>query len=245
MADTSSKPETSLPEDELQTDNSTDGGSEDNEGLSIKETNEGLSEKEKKGFQRLIAQKDQKLQTLEEQLKEYNSKLSEFQQRERQKKLEKMDEVTKWKTLAEENAEKAAKMELKSFVSTELSKKNLVNHPIADLILETPWAIPTVRRKLSTEPTWDETINAVKSELPSYLESLSTPDKTKETTEMETESEEEEPEGMEAERSATKTQKRVWTRSQVKEYLESAKDRQEFTKRQAIIQQALTENRIR
>lgn len=245
MADTSSKPETSLPEDELQTDNSTDGGSEDNEGLSIKETNEGLSEKEKKGFQRLIAQKDQKLQTLEEQLKEYNSKLSEFQQRERQKKLEKMDEVTKWKTLAEENAEKAAKMELKSFVSTHLSKKNLVNHPIADLILETPWAIPAVRRKLSSEPTWDETISAVKSELPSYLESLSTPDTTKETTETEIEKEDEELEGMEVERSASKTQKRVWTRSQVKEYLESAKDRQEFTKRQAIIQQALTDNRIR
>lgn len=241
MADTSSKSE-NLSEDELQEDNSAEDGNQDSEGLSTKET-EGLSEKEKKGFQRLVAQKDQKLKELQDQLKDYNKKLGEIQQQERQKKLSEMDEVTKWKTLAEENAEKAAKMQLKSFVSTHLAKKNLADNPIADLILETPWAIPTVKRRLSSQPTWDETIEAVESELPAYLESLAKPDTTKEMTEAETQ--EEELEGMEPERSATKSQKRVWTRSQVKEYLESAKDRQDFAKRQATIQQALTENRIR
>lgn len=238
MADTSSK-SGNLSEDELQKDNSAEDGNQDSEGLSTKET-EGLSEKEKKGFQRLVAQKDQKLQELQDQLKDYNSKLSEFQQRERQKKLSEMDEVTKWKTLAEENAEKAAKMELKSFVSTEIAKKKLADNPIADLILETPWAVPTIKRRLPSQPTWDETIQAVKTELPAYLESLAKPDTTKDMTEAE-----EEPEGMEPERSASDPQKRVWTRSQVKEYLESAENRKDFAKRQSVIQQALTENRIR
>ena len=241
MADTSSGSQQDLPEEELQQDNSTEGGSEATEGLSTKEEQEGLSEKEKKGFQRLIAEKDKKLTAMQQQAEEYNRKLSELQQQERQKKLNEMDEVTKWKTLANENAEKAAKMELKSFVSTHLAKSNLTDNPISELILETPWAIPAVRRKLPSDPTWDETIEVVKAELPSYLESLGKPDTTKATTEA-SESED----GMDTERSVGQTtQKKTWTRSEVQQYLESAQDPKDFGKRQSVIQQALTDGRIR
>lgn len=245
MADKSSEPK-NLPEEDLQEDKSTEGGSEVTEGLSTEEESKGLSEKEKKGFQRLIAKKDQKLQDLQEQLDKYNSKLSEFERREREKKLSNMDETEKWKTIAQEEKKRAAEMELKSFVSTELAKAGMADHPVADIIAETPWAIPAVKRVLSSSPTWDETIDAVKSRLPSYLESLATSDNKATKTEANTESE---PEGMETERNQTSTpstsKSKIWTRAEVGEYLKSAENNPEkYRERHAVIQQALEDGRI-
>lgn len=246
MADKSSEPN-SLPDEDLQEDKSTADGTQATEGLSTEEESKGLAEKEKKGFQRLIAKKDEKLQDLESRLSEYNSKLSEYERKQREKKLSEMDEVERWKTVAQENAEKAAKMELKSFVSTQLAKANLADHPVSEIIAETPWAIPTVKRRLPSNPTWDETIDAVKSQLPSYLESLGTPDNKATKTEANTESE---PEGMETERTQTQTpstsKSKVWTRAEVGEYLKSAENNpEEYRKRHAVIQKALEDNRIK
>lgn len=243
MADKSSESK-DLPKDDPQSGKSPEGGSEATEGLSTKEKEEqGLPAEQKKGFQRLVSKKDKEISDLQKQINEYNKKLNEYQQEQRQRKLSDMDETTKWKTIAQENAEKAAKAELKSFVSTELARRNLADHPISDLISETPWAIPTVKRRLSPEPTWDETIEAVKENLPSYLESLEQPEKKVETKAEEEETTE--PEGMEPERSAAKSTKKAWTRAEVKTYLDSSENRKDFEKRRAVIQEALTEGRIR
>ena len=240
MADKSSELKNDLPEEEIQSDNLSDDGNEATEGLSIKEEDKEEN-KEKLGFQRLVAKKDLQIKQLNDQLLQDRQRLSALERQEREKKLNEMDEVEKWKTIANENLEKASKAELKSFVSSLISKNKLDGNPIAELILETPWAAPSVKRKLSAKPTWEETIEVVKSELPSYLESL-TPDNKVET---ETKSIEE-IEGMETERSSQKpSSKRIWTKAEVQTYLESSKDPQDFRKREKLIQDALTEGRIR
>jgi len=240
MEDKSLEETKTLPEDESQEDTQTDGGNEESKGLSAKEDQEGVSPKEKKGFQRLVAKKDREILKLQERVGAFNTKLSDFEQKDRQRKLGEMDELTKWKTLANENAEKAAKAGLKNFVSTELAKRGLLNHPVADLIMDTPWAVPAIKSKLSTEPTWDETIQAVESNLGPYLESLEQPKTKKVKTDAETDLE-----GMEEDKSTSKPIKRIWTRAEVKDYLESSDGREDFRKRQLKINKALTEGRIR
>lgn len=89
----------------------------------------------------------------------------------RERKLSKLSETDKWKAIAEENAERAGKAELKVIVDRELTRAGLKGK-IADLIREAPWAIPQVAQALGDKPTWEDTINAISKHLPAYLESL-------------------------------------------------------------------------
>jgi hypothetical protein len=249
MADKSSKNSKNLTEDEnLEEEVTLDSeGAESEEGLSTEiEEEESVDEKTKKGFQRLVARKDDELKTLSEQLVEANKKAAQFEKEQRDKKLSELSETDKWKALAEENAAKAAKAEISVFVNQQLSERNLMKNPIAEILLETPWSVPAIRKHLSPEPTWEETIEAVRTFLPSYLDTLVVPLETVSVSEKETiePSQEEEAEpSMGTERNApVVTKKRIWTR---KEISELSRNPEVYLKYQREITQALAEGRVR
>ena len=220
-------------------------GQDGSEGLSPNEGGEDeLDEKTKVGFQRLVARKDEELRKLQGQVEKTNQELAKREKLERDAKLNEMSEAEKWKTLARENAEKAAKAELKAFVTAELTKRNLSGHVIAEIALDSPWSIPAVKRNLASEPTWDDTVEAVKAHLPSYLDSLVVSGVKEPETQVASTSElkpDEIPE-MESERSApAKTKKRIWTRSEIREL---GKDSVQYQKYQDEISLALSEGRV-
>ena len=247
MADKSSKNSKNLTEDEnLEEEEVTPEteGEESEEGLSTEIEEKEVDEKTKKGFQRLVSSKDKEIDSLSKQLEDANKKAAQFEKDEREKKLSELSETDKWKTLAEENAAKAAKAELSVFVSQQLSEKNLTKNPIAEILLESPWSVPAIKKHLSPEPTWEETIEMVRTYLPAYLDTLVVPLETvseneKETTE--TSQEEETEPSMETERNAPiVTKKRIWTRKEIKELSSEA-----YLKYQQEITQALAEGRVR
>jgi len=224
-------------------------GNQDSEGLSTeKREKEELTPKEKAGFQRLVAKKDMEIKTYQERLDELSEKLSRLQQLEREKKLEGLTEAEKWKIEAQENARRAAEAELRSLIIAQASTKGLMTHPVVQILLETPWAIPAVKKRLTADSTWDETIELVKTHLPSYLDSLVEPEK--EISQPEASNpppqKEEMPEGMETERSGSaKTEKRTWTREEIKKYLEEAEnDPVKFSKRSEEVTRAFNEGRV-
>ena len=248
MADKSSKNSKDLTEEEnLEEEVTLDSeGEESEEGLSTENEEEEIDEKTKKGFQRLVARKDKENQTLSEQVMEANKKLAQFEKEQREKKLSELSETDKWKALAEENAAKAAKAELSVFVNQQLSEKNLLKNPIAEILLDSPWSVPAVKKHLSPEPTWEETIEMVKTYLPAYLDTLVVPLETvseSETEETEPSEEENAEPSMGTERNApVVTKKRIWTRAQIAEL---AKNPELYQKYQSDITQALAEGRIR
>jgi len=158
-----------IPNDNLPPEN---GGSD--KGLST-EIEGQLDEKTKAGFQRLIAKKDAKISELNGLLTTANERLSAYERAENDRKFAEMSETEKLQTQLEEERTKRVRLELNSFVKTELTNRNLMNNPLAEDIIETPWLLKAVRSNLSTNPTWDETIEAVKTYLPGYLDTLVVP----------------------------------------------------------------------
>lgn len=102
---------------------------------------------------------------------EAESRLKEIEDQEKRKRLENMSEVDKYKSLAEEEAQKRANLELKLIVKDSLVGKDIPT-AIVELISETPWAIPAVKRELGSEFTWDQAVASVKKHLPGYIDSL-------------------------------------------------------------------------
>lgn len=250
-ADTSSRTSEDLPEDESRQGSSTNGGNQGSEGLSTdSEKAEGLTPKEKKGFQRLVAKKDDQIQDLESKLDKYNRQLAEYREKERNKKLENMSEAEKWKTKAKEYAQEAAQTRLNSLVTREAAKRDISDHPVVDILLETPWAFPAVRKRLTEDSNWDETIELVQTHLPSYLDTLVEPENTTPQAEVETPEQGSQPEpsaeGMETERSGpAEVNKRSWTGEEIKSYLEDAQDDpEEYKKRQIEVTKAANEGRV-
>ncbi len=248
MADKSSGRSKNLPseENEKKLVTSTEESEGDTEGLSTGEEEAGLEPKTKAGFQRLIAKKDRQIQELSQQLDEQIKRLAKLERAERERKLAEMSEAEKWKTIAQEKAAQAAKAELRAFASNEIAKRGLAKHPIAEIVLESPWAIPAVKKHLSEEPTWEETIEVVKRFLPPYLETLVEPESEEakgESSSPPAPSETSEAVAMETERtSPVATKKRVWTRAELREL---AKDPAKYMKYQKEITQAFAEGRIR
>jgi cell division septum initiation protein DivIVA len=230
--------------------NPEEDGNQDSEGLSTKKSEkEALDPKEKAGFQRLVAKKDEEIKSYRERLDDMSEKLSRLQQAEREKRLEGLTEAERWKAEAQDNARRAAEAELRSLVTAQASIKGVMNHPVVQILLETPWAIPAVKKRLTADSTWEETIELVKTHLPSYLDSLVEPEtETPQTKKIENlpPREEEVPEGMETERSGSaRTEKRTWTRAEVKKYLEDAEnDPVKFQKRNEEITRAINEGRV-
>ena len=123
-----------------------------------------LSEEAKAGFQRSLQKK-------QEMIEDLKRKLLEKEEKEKQDRLAEMSEVDRYKQLAQESAEKLGKLELELAVSKELEGKE-IPQPVRELLIKTPWAIPAVTEELGTTFTWDEAVESVKRNLPTYIESL-------------------------------------------------------------------------
>lgn len=134
-----------------------------------------LDEKTKAGFQRLIAKKDEKISELSGLLTTANERLYDYEKAENDRKFAEMSETEKLQTQLEEERTKRVRLELNSFVKAEMTKRNLMEIPLAEDIIETPWLLKAVKVNLSSNPTWDETLETVKTYLPSYLDTLVVP----------------------------------------------------------------------
>ena len=111
--------------------------------------------------------KDQKAK-----LEAYEKAEAKRKQEEADRKLADMSEAERLKTVAEQTAKENFQLKMKMFVTDELAKRKLNGNPIAEIAVETPWAIPAVKKHLGESPTWSETEVAVKQYLPAYLDSL-------------------------------------------------------------------------
>ena len=204
-----------------------------------------LDEKTKVGFQQLVAKKDQKIQESQRQLDEANRKLSAFEAAKREKELADMSEAERLKTELDEERQKRVRLELNSFVTAELTKRNLMSNPLAGDIIESPWMLRAVKSHLSGQPTWDETIEAVKEFLPAYLDTLVVPvGNATPNGELLPADGEPTPDPMPSERgepTTTPGNKRIWTQ---REIAEVQKDSQKWLKYRADITLAYTEGRV-
>lgn len=145
------------------------GTQESKEG-SAEPTGESLLEGAK-NWQHALQQKAEKLKQAEEARLQVEEELRLIKSKEKERELESLSETERYKRIAEENAQKAASLELKFFVREQLEGKNLPSYMV-ELITETPWAIPPVKRELGDSFTWDEAISAVKRHLPNYIDSI-------------------------------------------------------------------------
>lgn len=205
-----------------------------------------LDIKTKTGFQQLVAKKDNAIKESERQLAEANQKLQAFEAAKHEEELAKMTEAEKLKAERDDYATKFAKSELKSFVTTELTKRNLMSNLLAEDIIESPWMLRAVKSHLSAQPTWEDTIEAVKEFLPAYLDTLIVPAGKEETPNGEPlpNADDGDPTPMPTERGEapiTPGNKRVWTKQEIAEV---QKDTAKWLKYRADITLAYTENRV-
>lgn len=236
-------PKTEIPENE---DTLVEENSNVDKGLST-ESEDELDEKTKTGFQRLVAKKDQTIQETKSQLDEANRKLEAYEAAKRQQELDEMTEAEKLKAERDDFARKYAQAELKSFVTSELTKRNLMSLPIAGSIINRPWLLDCVAEHLSTQPTWDETIAAVKEFLPAYLDTLVVPADNNATPiedDNPTPVDETPTNPMPSERGepvVTPGDKRTWTKQEIAEI---QKDSLKWLKYRDAITQAYNEGRV-
>lgn len=132
---------------------------------------------EANNWQHALQKKQELIQAKEKELEEIRALLKEKEAAEKQKRLAEMSEAERYREVAEEEARRRGELELKFVVAEALVGKKLPS-AIEELIRETPWAIPAVKRELGEDFTWDEAVEAVRKHLPDYLESLvvSSPD---------------------------------------------------------------------
>lgn len=181
---------------------------------------------EEKGFQAALQKKAELLKVREAELEKVKRELQEKENQEKQRKLADMTEVERYKSVAEDEARKRGELEMRVIVTEAMIGKNIPG-PMAELIRETPWAIPPVKRELGSDFTWDEAIEAVRRHLPDYIDSLVTDIPTKS----------EEPQKVDSERSmgSPVVQGHIYTQ---KEVAEISKDPREYEKhRDAIMKQ--------
>lgn len=124
-----------------------------------------------KNWQHALQQAREREKASEEAAAEARKKVKEYENREKERKLEGMSEAEKYKALAEEEAQKRTKLELQIFVNQTIAGRD-VPAPIVELLTETPWVIPPVYKELGDEFAWDDAIDAVKRYLPDYIDSL-------------------------------------------------------------------------
>lgn len=161
-------------DDTLVPDNLTPGqpGGENDKDKSNPSNGEGENLQNKGEFINALGEKNKKLAEKDKLLKEKNDLVEKLQEEARKRELAGMSETER---LAAENAQlKQDKFvsAMKSFVVRELALRHLENHPIAEVALESVWAIPAIKRHLSTQPSWEETDKVVRQYLPEYLDSL-------------------------------------------------------------------------
>lgn len=205
-----------------------------------------LDLKTKTGFQRLVAKREKESQEYQKQLQDKEKELAEARKRLKEKELSELSDTDRLKKQAEELAEENSKLKLQGFVSQEVAKRGLdVNDPLVEILMDTPWSIPAVRRILGDSPTWEEVVSTVQEKLPAYLDTLVARQKTEVKNKTEVlpngnkSDEDEVPTSTERVNSTTPTLKRYWTRSEIARMSDV-----EYAKHAAEIRSALSEGRI-
>lgn len=242
MADELLETQNNLPEEEIVTDTPALESAVETEEPSTEVENE-LDEKTKQGFQRLVAKKDKELEDLRKQNLERSQKLADLERERKERELSELSEVERLRVERDEALSKMAQTELKSFVTAELTNRDLMSNPLAQDIIEAPWLLRAVRSQLPSGATWEQTIDTVHAFLPTYLDSLVVPAKevVPETTPI---ADEIPSVPMDTERNAPApivNSKRIWTR---KEVAMIASDPEKYQKYKPELDKALAEGRI-
>lgn len=242
MADKSSETKQNLTPEENVVVTPTVENPNEEEGLSPK-VEEELDEKTKQGFQRLVAKKDKELEDLRKLSEENAQKLAELERVRKEKELSELSENDRLRVERDEALSKMAQTELKSFITTSLTERNLMGNPLAQDIIKRPWLLEAIASQLPAGATWEQTIDTVKEFLPAFLDTLVP---AKEVVPETTPSAEEEAPvtPMSPERNAPSevtNPKRVWTR---KEIAEITSDPDRWIKMKPVIDKALVEGRV-
>jgi hypothetical protein len=145
---------------------------------------EGLPEGSK-NWQHAIQLAREREKAMKAELETFRAKLEEKQAEDKTKKLAEMSETERYKSIAEEEAQKRGKLEMRQLILEATADKKIPK-PLKDLLLRAPWSIPAVEEELGTEYTWDQAIAAVKRHLPTYLESITAEEETPSTPSEET-----------------------------------------------------------
>jgi hypothetical protein len=225
---------------------SNDGeGNSPNAGKDANESPEGeLDLKTKKGFQKLVAKREQEAQEARREAEEAKAKAFAAQAELKKKELDELDETERLKIENQEKSKENALLNIKLFVNTEVQKRSLdINDPLVEIVLNTPWSIPVIQGSLGDNPTWEEIISAVKAKLPPYLDNLvskrggngkpvTTPSNGQEPTVT--------PPTADAERgSGGDSAKRTWSRREIRNM-----DNATYLKHKPEIDQALRDGRM-
>lgn len=128
------------------------------------ETAKDLESENAKNFQHALQIKQEKIKALE-------AKLREREEEEKEKKLAGMDEAERYRMSYEEEAQKRAKLELKYVISEATQGKSIPTGAL-EVLKEAPWEFPAIKQELSSEPTWDEIIDAVRRNIDLVADSL-------------------------------------------------------------------------
>jgi hypothetical protein len=209
----------------------TGGNTQENKGGSVEPAKDEVS-LEDKGFQAALQKKAELLKAKEAELEEAKRKIRGIEDQEKQRKLADMSEVDRYKSVAEDEARRRGEIEMKFIVAEALLGKNIPTS-IAELIRESPWAIPPVKRELGSDFTWDDAIESVRRHLPEYINSLVVDSPTK--------SEEEPQKKVDSERSVETyvSSGHVYTQREVAEI---SRDPKEYEKHRPAIMKQLEKN---
>lgn len=204
-----------------------------------------LDPKTKEGFQRLVAKKDKEAKDAADAAREAREELRKLQEEKRRQKLSELDETERLKQERDEAIAANAKLKMQNFASREWNKRGLkADHDLYEIVSETPWLVPFVRRSLGDSPSWEEVIRGVEDKLPVYLDQLaSKKEVTPATPELpsDTPSNPSPSNRGDAERQPNdSSKKRIWSRKEIAK-LSNA----DYAKYRSEINQAMVEGRIR
>jgi len=218
-------------------------------GLEPEDSDEAeLSPKDKVGFQRLVAKREQEAKVENNARLKAEAEAGELRKKLKEREMADLTETERANQQAKEAIEENARLKLQIFVKDEVAERKLnINDPIVEILMDTPWAVPPIKRILGDSPTWEEVVSTVQEKLPAYLDSLVAKAKTEVSTPIESEElpdngEEEEilPPPTSTERIIqTSSTKRYWTRSEI-----AAMDDDEYLKHAKDIRKALAEGRV-
>lgn len=214
--------------------------------MQTEKTTEGeLDPATKKGFQVALQKKSESLKQRERELAEKDEELANLKEEKRIKKLQEMDETERLAAERDSLAEENAKLKMSQFALKELNKRAIpLTDAIAEIVLEAPWTIPFVRRSLGDSPSWADVIRTVETRLPSYLDSLKSKngehrEETTTTPPVPPSSQPASSAGSDVERPAVATQKRIWTRKEIRDLSDT-----DWLKYRDEIKQATAEARV-
>lgn len=128
-------------------------------------------EKALKGFQRDQQKSREREKVKDRKIDELTETIDSIKAAEKQKKLEGMDEVTRYKTMADDAVTEKGKLEMRIVVNEALEGRNLPQ-VVVDILRNAPWAIPTVKAEIGEQFTYEDAIASLKRHLPAYLDSF-------------------------------------------------------------------------